>query len=80
LRFYKEKDNWDYVIRLTIIPEFIYANVLALVLIGSYLFYLFQVISRPFGKRSNIMLKIKNKIEKGFSYLGYTKGWGTRQT
>ncbi len=78
LRFYREKDNWDWVIRLTLVPEFIYANVLALVLMGSYLFYVFQFISRPF--RGSIMSKIKNKIEIGFSYLGYTKGWGTRQT
>jgi cellulose synthase/poly-beta-1,6-N-acetylglucosamine synthase-like glycosyltransferase len=65
LTSYKDRDLKDAFLKLTILPEFIYANILSIVLAGAYLFYLYQYLTK-------VGLHIFNR-------LGYSSGWGTRQ-
>jgi len=86
MRFYKEKDVWDWVIRITLIPEFIYANLLSLALVGAYLYFAVDTlfISRfervnPDGKpKYRFMKGIASVVSSAFSFIGYSRKWGTR--
>jgi len=74
LRFYREADWKDYLIRLSIIPEFLYSNFLTLVLLGAYPFFVYN---KLFGKIETI----KPIYEKGmsiFNKFGYSLSWSTR--
>ncbi|NTV31332.1 glycosyltransferase [candidate division WWE3 bacterium] len=78
LRVYQDADWKDWVVRLSIIPEFFYSNVLTFVLIGSYLFYIYSKSMRllltriPFG---NYFYRMGLIV---FNYLGFSDTWGTR--
>lgn len=80
MRFYAEKDWKDWVLRITLVPEFIYGNVLTVILIGSYAFHLFNIASSRMLTKNVMAHKAKTVIEKRFAEFGYTKGWGTRQS
>jgi len=81
MRHYKEKDIWDWVLRLSIVPEFLYCNLLTLNMLGSYLFLIFNVLNRTTGEG---VTKVRGTLEKAcrnlFGVLGYTEGWGTRSS
>lgn len=79
MRFYVEKDWKDWLIRIALIPEFIYANVLSVILLGSYIFYIFQMVFVLLGGENQTSGKIKTMVEKIFSFAGYSNDWGTRQ-
>jgi len=78
MRFYDERDVYDWLLRATFIPEFIYANVLTLVLLGAYLFHLFNWGCTLFSKglEENIITK---RIRAAFHQFGYTNRWNTRE-
>ena len=79
MRLYKEKDGYDWLIRLSVIPEFAYANLLTLVLVGSYFFLFFKTLTRKITERSiSVMQKIKLYGSAAFRTFGYTENWGTR--
>lgn len=79
MRYYAQKDWKDWLIRATLIPEFLYANLLTLVLVGSYVFYFFHVVFF-WEQRKNIILEyLKKFTKKIFAKIGYTSSWGTRQ-
>lgn len=80
MRFYLEKDWKDWLIRVSLIPEFIYANILAIALMGSYLFFIFQDVSSRIESKYKSVGKTKAFLEKIFAYVGYTKSWGTRNS
>ncbi len=73
MKFYADKDRIDWLLRISLVPEFIYANLLTLVLLGSYLFWLFNVVSVSIPDTS-----FMRGLRKMFLKVGYTKGWGTR--
>jgi len=78
---YKDKDAYDWLIRASLVPEFIYANVLTLVLVGSYFFLFFNILTRSVTRRSSLLTR--NIVAGGrafFRACGYSKGWGTRTT
>jgi len=76
---YKEKDAIDWLIRVSIIPEFIYANTLTLVLVGSYFFLFFNTLACSVTNRSSrAAWRIVERGEAAFRAFGYTKSWGTR--
>ena len=78
---YKDKDAYDWLIRVSLVPEFIYANVLTLILVGSYFFLFFNIITRSVTRRSSLVAR--NVVAGGrafFRACGYSKGWGTRTT
>ncbi len=79
MRFYREKDWLDWLIRLTIFPEFIYANVLTLVLFGSYVFYFFCNTFTWLVRKSRAFSPLKHGFDRIFGILGYSESWGTRQ-
>ncbi len=78
LKSYKDADFWDWVLRITVIPEFIYANVLTLGLLGSYLFIVYTKLVRKILKISKHAEIIDKQISSLFLKAGYSFGWGTR--
>ena len=80
MRFYKEGDWKDRLIRASIIPEFLYANLLSIILLGSYVFFTFYTLFSWVEKKtqSHVVTNIKRIIELGFARIGYTRSWGTR--
>lgn len=78
MRFYRERDKKDWLIRLALLPEFLYANALAVLLLGAYAFHIVNKLAEiPFANRPSLK-KHFLKIQNAFAHLGYTKSWGTR--
>lgn len=76
---YKEKDAYDWMIRISIIPEFIYANILTLILVGSYFFLFFNTLKSGVTKGSGLIAqRIAETGKNIFRAFGYTESWGTR--
>jgi len=79
MRLYKEKDIYDWAIRASIVPEFLYSNVLTLVVVGSYLFFVFTILTSSVTQKSGLILhRFATHCRRLFLLLGYTEGWGTR--
>lgn len=78
MRWYQEKDGWDWALRLTLIPELLYSSMMTLVLVGSYLFLgcttLARWCSTPGSRRGRAM----RIVERAFATMGYSSTWGTR--
>lgn len=77
MRFYDERDGYDWLIRSTFILEFLYANALTVVLLGSYLFHLFNWGCSLFSREVPEHTIIK-KIRHIFHHFGYSNRWNTR--
>jgi hypothetical protein len=76
MRLYKEKDVLDWLLRLSLVPEFAYSYLMTFALLGSYVFHFFVVCKRPRGRRG-----LAVAIENLFRTLGYAeRQWGTRAT
>lgn len=77
MRLYKEKDLYDWIIKASIMPEFIYSNMMMLVYIGSYLFSLFVLVRRLMRplRSAGPLLAV---VERAFKKIGYTELWGSR--
>lgn len=79
MRSYEERDRYDWALRLSVIPEFIYSNVLTLVQIGAYFFLFFNVLKRGLSEKSGrIAHYLIDSITRAFRACGYTESWGTR--
>ena len=79
MRMYREKDAYDWLIRISIIPEFAYASSLTLVLVGSYVFLFFKTLSKGVTERSSAFARrIVQMGDSAFRTCGYTESWGTR--
>lgn len=79
MRMYREKDAYDWLIRATLLPEFIYANVLTFVLVGSYCFLFFNTLSRRARQRGTAgVQRFVGSVSRAFRVFGYAEGWGTR--
>lgn len=79
LSTYKDADFEDWFLKLSIIPEFVYSNILSLVLIGSYLFFIYQKLLGSLVTRFN---KLSDIYERGlniFQKIGYSSSWGTKE-
>jgi len=74
LKRYKDADWKDHALRLTMVPEMIYSNLISMVLLGSYLFYGFNILFEK-GKRFGRFYKVGARV---FSKFGYLLTWGTR--
>jgi cellulose synthase/poly-beta-1,6-N-acetylglucosamine synthase-like glycosyltransferase len=81
MRSYREKDLWDWIIRASLVPEFIYSYAMTFALIGSYLFLSFNllvknVLATRGGSRGAALVNFGSRF---FGACGYTeKRWGTR--
>ncbi|RJQ35613.1 glycosyltransferase family 2 protein [Candidatus Parcubacteria bacterium] len=81
MRLYKDKDAYDWLLRLALVPEFLYTNVLTVILIGSYLFLFFNAVTRSVTRRSHAFARSAVAFGQAlFRACGYTKSWGTRTT
>lgn len=79
MKLYKERDACDWLIRVSIIPEFVYANILTFVLVGSYCFLFFNTLTRRAKKKgSAFMRQLVASLNALFRVCGYTESWGTR--
>ncbi|OGG51406.1 hypothetical protein A2704_03495 [Candidatus Kaiserbacteria bacterium RIFCSPHIGHO2_01_FULL_54_36b] len=79
MRLYKEKDRYDWLIRISMVPEFIYTNVLTIILMGSYLFLVFNILTREVTTKSRTVSRRLVAIGAAlFALCGYTRSWGTR--
>lgn len=76
MRFYEEGDGWDWMLRVSLIPEFAYSYIMTLALIGSYIFHVFASIKRRVMGESSHFATIGTRF---FRALGYSeRSWGSR--
>ncbi len=82
MRLYEERDIYDWLIRVTIFPEFLYGYVMTLALLGSYFFHSFNVVARglvPRGGRR--VLAVVGAVRTLFRMIGYAeRNWGNRSS
>ncbi len=72
LKRYADADLGDWILRLTLIPETVYSMILSIVMLGSYVFFLYTTVIPP------VMTNVYKKGLKTFGLMGYTASWGTR--
>lgn len=77
---YSNRDRLDWVIKLTLLPEFLYYTVLSLVLLGAYFFYLYNLIGLALVKRVKYLSTPFKWGLALFQKFGYSSTWGTRIT
>jgi cellulose synthase/poly-beta-1,6-N-acetylglucosamine synthase-like glycosyltransferase len=73
------RDGFDWILKLSIIPEFIYSNILSFVLIGSYLFFIYNSIGKSFIARVRGIALLYSFGLVLFNRIGYSSTWGTKQ-
>lgn len=78
MKRYEERDWKDWLIRLTLVPEFIYANVMSLILMGSYLFFLFNASLKNTSTETMNKNAVISTLKTLFRKLGFTVSWGTK--
>lgn len=75
---YEERDRYDVLIRVSVLPEFVYSNLLSLVLIGSYFYLAYNKIVGRFADKTKFVNKMYKTGLKIFNKFGYSSTWGTR--
>ncbi len=78
MKSYDERDRFDWLLKISILPEFIYSNMLSLVVLGSYLFFVFNLLTRRIKNTGSLPGRLKDLGAKMFNKLGYSLAWGTR--
>ncbi len=79
MRFYDKKDALDWLLRITILPEFIYSYFLTAALLGSYMFYVYRSLARKLGRiPSSLVRSVLRGCDYVFKQIGYSDGWERR--
>lgn len=78
MRWYPERDKWDWLLRASLLPEMLYANIMTIVLLGSYAFLLFCVVARRLHALGGAWAGLARAGERAWAGLGYSGKWGTR--
>ncbi len=80
MRLYQEKDFYDWILRITLFPEFIYSYMMTFALLGSYVFHSFNALKRTIMKeKGSNSWRFFTVGSRFFRACGYTEGsWGTR--
>jgi cellulose synthase/poly-beta-1,6-N-acetylglucosamine synthase-like glycosyltransferase len=78
MRWYAEKDAWDWLLRVSLVPELLFSSIMTLVLLGSYAFMGFSAASRTLAGQGGIMARAAAMGTALFAKLGYSGAWGTR--
>lgn len=78
MRWYREKDAWDWLLRASLIPELLYSNIMTLVLLGSYAFVCFDRLARYSMNWGSVGAGITRAVYAAFRAIGYSGHWGTR--
>jgi cellulose synthase/poly-beta-1,6-N-acetylglucosamine synthase-like glycosyltransferase len=77
---YEERDSIDWAIRLTLLPELLYSNILSLMLLGTYSYFFYNQTVGRIASKIDIASKPYRLGLYAFSKLGYSLTWGTRTT
>lgn len=80
LVLYKDADRQDWLLKLTILPELIYSNILSLILLGSYIFLLYSKVFKPLANRISLLSRPYNWGLEAFNKAGFSTRWGTRNS
>lgn len=78
LRLYPERDHYDWILRASLLPEFVYSYLMTAALLGSYLFLGFNTSVRTLARSWQTSARIAPLGSRLFRACGYTEGWGTR--
>jgi cellulose synthase/poly-beta-1,6-N-acetylglucosamine synthase-like glycosyltransferase len=78
MRWYPEKDAWDWLLRVSLVPELLFSTIMTLVVLGSYSFMLFSAASRTLAGQGGAAARAAALGTALFAKLGYSDGWGTR--
>ena len=78
MRWYPEKDAWDWLLRVSLVPELLFSSIMTLVVLGSYSFMLFSAASRTLARRGSVAARAAALGTSLFAKIGYSDGWGTR--
>ena len=79
LRDYPEADWKDWLIRLSILPEFLYSNLLSVLLLGTYSFFTFNRVFSSLAQKIPAMQRVYELGLQFFQNLGYAYAWGTKK-
>ncbi len=78
MRAYRERDGYDWLLRATLIPEFLYSYIMTAALLGSYLFFVFNSVKAPLDHWFYLRRPLI-ALDSFFGLCGYTREkWGTR--
>lgn len=80
LFIYPSRDRKDTIIKLTILPELIYSNMLSLVLVGSYLFFVYKKLAKLIESKLPFLSQPYRWGLHVFNKAGFSTTWGTRQS
>ncbi|MCC7500507.1 glycosyltransferase family 2 protein [Candidatus Nomurabacteria bacterium] len=72
MRLYPERDWKDWFLRVSVLPELIYSNIMTIALIGSYLFTLYSSV------KAFVPVRMAHAVNVVFRAVGYEAQWGTR--
>jgi poly-beta-1,6-N-acetyl-D-glucosamine synthase len=78
LKSYKHADLWDLVIRVIVLPELLYSSIFSLILLGSYLFYLYNSLFKRILRLFPRLRFMYNIGLKAFMLIGFSSSWGTK--
>lgn len=78
MRWYPQKDGWDWLLRVSLVPELLFSSIMTVVLLGSYAFVLFSAAARALARQGGIMATAAAGGFKLFAKIGYSGVWGTR--
>jgi cellulose synthase/poly-beta-1,6-N-acetylglucosamine synthase-like glycosyltransferase len=78
MRWYAQKDAWDWFLRVSLVPELLFSGILTIVVLGSYAFIGFSVMARILARQGGIGARAAALGTALFAKLGYSGTWGTR--
>ena len=78
MRWYREKDAWDWALRISIVPELLFSSIMTVVLLGSYSYMGFAYVARGLRKMGGVGARVAKLGITLFAKIGYSGGWGTR--
>jgi cellulose synthase/poly-beta-1,6-N-acetylglucosamine synthase-like glycosyltransferase len=78
MRWYKERDIWDWLLRLALIPELLYSNIMTVVLLGSYAYIAFTRLAKYLVRLGAVGKRLASLGYEAFRWIGYSGQWGTR--
>lgn len=78
MRWYEERDMWDWALRISLVPELLFSSIMTVVLLGSYAFIGFSLLSRTLVRQGGVLARVAAWGAVLFAKLGYSGRWGTR--
>lgn len=78
MRWYAQKDAWDWLLRVSLVPELLFSSIMTVVLLGSYAFIVFSAAARGLAKYGGVAARAAAAGMALFGWFGYSGRWGTR--